>query len=305
MSIIREIAAAKINLSLQIKGRRPDGYHELLSLVAFADRGDRLWLDTGQPAGVETVGPQAGAISGANLVQTALDMAAAAEPRLKLGKVRLEKHLPVAGGIGGGSSDAGALLRALRQANPQLALSVDWHAIALRLGADVPVCLLARPMWMSGIGEQLDTAEIPALNAVLATPDAPVPADKTRRVFAALAVSRGGEGRARAGDDPERDRRPDVGTYAALIAHMREVGNELLSPATSIVPAIGEAMAALAASPGCDVAQLSGAGPTCFGVFPDKASSEQAAQQLQRERPGWWVRAVILGGEADRVGSVP
>ncbi len=305
MSIIREIAAAKINLSLQIMGRRHDGYHELLSLVAFADSGDVLWLDTRQPAAVETVGPQAGAIAGANLVQTALDMATAAEPRLKLGKVRLEKHLPVAAGIGGGSSDAGALLRALQQANPQLARSVDWHAIALRLGADVPVCLVARTMWMSGIGEQLDAAAIPALNAVLVTPEAAVPADKTRRVFAALAASGGGGRRASAGGDPERDRRPDVGTYAALIAHVREVGNELLMAATSVVPAIGEAMAALAASPGCDVAQLSGAGPTCFGIFPDKALSEQAADRLQRTRPGWWVRAVTLGGEANRVGAVP
>jgi 4-diphosphocytidyl-2-C-methyl-D-erythritol kinase len=141
MPFYTEGASAKINLTLEVRGRRKDGYHEIESLVAFADIGDSVILDTSGKTGVKMSGPFAQHIAGENLADVALQRLAAAEPRLALGTVMLEKRLPVASGIGGGSADAAAVLRAVRRANPGFETAVDWQGIALTLGADVPVCL--------------------------------------------------------------------------------------------------------------------------------------------------------------------
>ncbi len=289
MAVIVETARAKVNLTLAIHGKRADGYHELTSLVAFAEQpADVIVLDTGLPKAVATTGPFAGGIAGPNLLQTVLDLAIAAEPALEAGSVRLEKQLPVAAGIGGGSADAAALLRALRRANPQHAERIDWPTIARRLGADVPVCLLNRAAWMTGTGEALSPiSELPPLDVVLVNPMVAVPVDKTARVFRALAAEPLAEGH---GDAPP----PRVARRDTLLA-LIDSGNDLEGAARRVIPAIGDVLAALRASQGCEVAAMSGAGPTCFGVFDDAGKARDVAASLAARHPSWWVRSARVG----------
>ena len=282
-----ERAPPKVNLTLRICGRRPDGYHELDSLVAFAiDLGDVLTLTPGEPNRVTTTGRFAPTISGANLVAVTLDKLAGADAALGMGHVALEKNLPVAAGIGGGSADAAATIRAVMRANPTTAL--DAHAIALSLGADVPVCLASCAQRMGGLGEILTpVAALPELAIVLANPQAPVPADKTAQVFRRLAAAPLLTSSANTSPIAFVDRR-------ALLAHMRAVGNDLLAPARAIVPQVDPVLQALASQPGCELAQLSGGGPTCFGVFLDVPTAQAAAAVLAADHPTWWVRASRL-----------
>ena len=291
MTSIRELAPAKINLTLEIVGRLGTGYHQLDSLVTFADLGDAVTLEPGAPAGVTIGGPMADALSGhRNILDTVLSALRAEAPRLALGAVHLEKHLPVAAGIGGGSADAGALLRTVRRANGSASDDVDWHALARALGADVPVCLESRPLRMTGAGDGL--AEVPggmpSLAAVLVNPLVEVPADKTARVFRALRAGAVPAGYAVPGPPRFADR-------AALIAFMRARGNHLADAAQAVVPDIRDVMAVLGTTPGIEYAAVSGAGPTCFGVFPDREAAEAARRTVASARPDWWAVAVTLG----------
>ena len=179
---MHDIAPAKVNLTLRVLGRRADGYHALESLVTFARVGDRVGIAMGQaPVGVTTSGPFAVGIDGENLLSRVLAAVAQQAPALRLGAVHLEKNLPVAAGLGGGSSDAAALIRLMLQANadhPDLQ-RIDWQALATRLGADVPVCVARRPTLMWGIGEKLrDVGAIAgapeAIPAVLVNPRVPL-----------------------------------------------------------------------------------------------------------------------------------
>ena len=182
--MITEVARAKVNLTLEVIGRRPDGYHELASLVAFADIGDKLTLDINRASDISISGPFAPTIAGENLIAVTLRRLLEAEPRLVLGHVHLDKQLPVAAGIGGGSADAAAVIRAVRRANPDLAASIDWTRIGAGLGADVPVCLESKTAWMTGVGEIVTPMRgWPALQAVLVNPMVPAPVDKTAQVF--------------------------------------------------------------------------------------------------------------------------
>lgn len=294
--VITEDAAAKVNLTLKVRGRRSDGYHLLESLIVFARGvGDVVRLTPGAAAvsgeqPVETSGPFATAIIGENLTTRALSQLATAEPRLRLGSVVLEKRLPVAAGMGGGSADAAALLRAVRSANPQFVESVDWYGIAAALGADVPVCLLNQPAFVWGVGERITpVAGLPPLPVVLVNPQTEVPADKTAQVFRRLAAPKCAEE-----PDPPATL-PAFADAAALAAHMAREGNDLAAPARAVVPAIGEVEAALAAIPGCLHVALSGAGPTVFAVLATAQEAEAAAARLQGERPDWWIRAAVLG----------
>lgn len=289
MTAIVETARAKINLTLRVLGRRPDGYHALSSLVAFADCGDRLTYTPGGAASLSVRGPFAGAITGSNLVATAVRLIDEAFAEVAPAAVTLEKHLPVAAGIGGGSADAAALLRAVRACYPGLADEPAWADLARRLGADVPVCVLNRAAFMSGIGESLVPVEppLPPLAAVLVNPMAAVPADKTAQVFRAL-----GAGPVAA--DAAATVTPRIGDRAELMALIRETGNDLSAPATRVVPAIGDVLAALRGCRGIEAAQLSGAGPTCFGVFPDPGAARSAAAALAAQRPDWWVQPALL-----------
>lgn len=285
--VIREIARAKINLTLVVRGRRPDGYHELSSLVTFAEAGDTLDFEAGAPERVAVTGPFAGEIVGENLLATTLATLRAQAPALTLGAVHLEKHLPVAAGIGGGSADAGALLRAVRRANERHARAVDWHGIAARLGADIPVCLANVPAMMSGKGERLIAVQrLPSVAAVLVNPRRPL---ETGKVFAALAAPP-------LADVPSHEAPPAIGDLDELCAYMRAHDNTLQRPATGILPAIGEVISALDAQTGCRLAAMSGSGPTCFGLFSDSAAATEAARALSAGHPNWWVAATRLAG---------
>ncbi|MCL4766595.1 MAG: 4-(cytidine 5'-diphospho)-2-C-methyl-D-erythritol kinase [Hyphomicrobiaceae bacterium] len=286
---ISELARAKVNLTLKVLGRRPDGYHELESLVAFADIGDVVVLTVGSAPEVTSNGPFGAGIEGENLVARALRELAQAEPRFSLGSIAIEKKLPVTAGFGGGSADAAAALRAVRRANPALAAAFDWHRLAARLGADVPVCLADTASLMWGIGEKIRPVRgLPRLPAVLANPGVPVPPDKTREVFRRLAAPAA----------PARSRDPGpLPPFVGLddcVVWLRASGNDLAAPARDLMPACRAVEAALAASSGCRLVRMSGAGPACFGLFDTRQAAGQAASALSQSHPGWWVRAVTL-----------
>lgn len=291
MTIIREFAPAKINLTLEVLGKRADGYHELASLVAFADVGDWITLDTAKPVGVTVSGPFGQTIAGANLVETTLRLIEKAAPDLQLGAVHLEKNLPVAAGIGGGSADAAAVIRAVQKANPGLAASLDWQTIALRLGADVPVCLVSRLAWMTGLGETVEAVPphgTAPFYAIMVNPLVPVPADKTAQVFRALGAKL---------LPPEFvPLPPPTGRAgsAGLMPMVRDGSNALAPAAQRIVPEIATVLGALSNLDGCRIARMSGGGPTCLALFDNQPSAEAAAAQLMATHPSWWVRATSL-----------
>ena len=290
MSAITELARAKVNLTLKVLGRRADGYHILESLIAFAGVGDVVRLEPGAKVGLEVTGPFAAAITGRNLVEIALQRLRAAHADLTLGYVTIDKRLPIAAGIGGGSADAAAVLRAVKSANPAASGKVDWAGLAAGLGADVSVCLADRSALVWGIGERVEpTPDLPQLHAVLVCPDRAAPFGKTQSVFARLSVP---PAPAEARPAPL----PRFADAAALIAYMRANGNDLRAAARAVLPASAEAEAALGALPDCLHVSLSGAGPTCFGIFADAARAAAAANVLQAAHPRWWVAATTLGG---------
>lgn len=280
-AIIEEHAAAKINLTLRVLGRRPDGYHELESLVVFADYGDRLALHRGTPNPLRVTGPFASAIDGPNLIDAALWQAVRADPAITLGTFVLEKNLPVAAGLGGGSADAAAALRAIRRANPGRAEHIDWHQLAADLGADVPVCLASRPALMSGIGERLQpVVSIPRMSMVLTNPGLPLAA---RDVFQALRAEPTCQ------EPVEPPPPPAFKDIGELGDYLRARGNDLEPPATALCPPVARVKAALTAAPGALIARMSGSGPTCFGLFARDAEAVAAADMIRQNQPDWWV----------------
>lgn len=285
--VLIETASAKVNLTLRVLGRRPDGNHELESLVAFADVGDGVEFRAGAPAGVSVRGRFAGAIDGPNIAARALELARDAAPALVLGAVTIDKQLPVAAGIGGGSADAAAVLRAIRRANPAIASTVDWHAIAAALGADVPVCLNSVAQFMWGTGRQTCAVPpLPRLPVVLANPGEPLATATVFRALATAPVVPAAEAPVPPGPFAER---------AALLAYMRDCGNDLEPPAIARCPAVGRVLAVLAGTPGARLARMSGSGPTCFAVFDDDRDAEAAAARIRSAESRWWVTPATLG----------
>ena len=276
--LLSELAPAKVNLALHVLGRRYDGYHELDSIVAFASIADRLTFDRAEDWRLDIVGPfAAGLASGDdNLVLKAARAFAEAFPAdSQTYHVTLEKNLPVASGIGGGSADAAACLRALAT----LAGGVDaerLRAVAAGLGADVPVCLLGQACRMRGAGERIDILEgMEPLPAVLVNPRQEV---ATAEVFARLALQPGDtafEGLAAGAD---------LATYR----------NDLMAPALAVAPVIGEVIEALQGAPGLHFARMSGSGATCFGIFSSSGEAEAAALEIMRAHPDWWVMPTII-----------
>lgn len=288
-AVIIEFAPAKINLTLGVLGRRTDGYHELESLVAFARNvGDVVRLTSADRSSLSVIGPFAAAIDRPNLAERAMRLVAEAAPDYPAGAIELEKNLPVASGVGGGSSDAAAALRALRRLSSSGEERLDWPALARQLGADVPVCLANAPSLMTGVGERLEPVMLPSsLHAVLANPVASPPPDKTARVFAALDAPRL-DGAATAAAPPKFNGVEDFFDYAARRANMLEAA------AASLMPEIAVALADIQATQGCRLARLSGAGPTCFGLYGSRQEAEAAALRIAGQRPSWWVRAAQL-----------
>jgi 4-diphosphocytidyl-2-C-methyl-D-erythritol kinase len=287
-----ERAPAKINLTLRVVGRRADGYHELESLVVFAGVGDTLSFTPGRALALAVDGPTAAA-SGSlddNLVLKAARGLAQRVDGLTLGRFALTKRLPVAAGIGGGSSDAAAALRLIARVN---GIGLDDPRVteaARATGADVPVCVDPRPRMMRGIGEILsEPLALPKLPAVLVNPRVAVP---TKDVFAALRAQLAAG--ASKGSATDFDSRPRW-KAKDLIDALAEDCNDLEAPAVAIAPAIAEVLADLRALKGCRLARMSGSGATCFGLFASAPAAAAAARALRGKHRQWWVRATKLG----------
>lgn len=281
---LTEKAAAKINLTLRVIGRRADGYHDLESLVAFADVADVLALQPGMDDALEVSGPFAGR-SGAvsdNLVLKALGALRQRLTGLTGGRFLLEKNVPVAAGLGGGSADAAAALRLIARSN---AIALDDRGLldaARAVGADVPVCLDPRPRIMRGVGELLSPPlELPELPAVLVNPGVPL---ATREVFSKFT---GGQGEGELTDVPRE--------FDALIECLNHHGNDLTAAASACAPVVAEVLAALKSLSGVKLARMSGSGSSCFALFATQREAAAAAQRLATEQKGWWVKSTSLG----------
>jgi 4-diphosphocytidyl-2-C-methyl-D-erythritol kinase len=280
-----EQALAKVNLTLRILGRRPDGYHELESLVAFADVGDALRLQTGAPLALEIDGPYAGACGrpADNLVLKVVAALSARVQRLRLGRFVLTKELPVAAGIGGGSADAAAALRLLARLNDLALDDARLAAAALATGADVPVCLASQARFMRGIGEKLSPPlPLPSLPAVLVNPGVPL---ATRDVFAKFKLV-----------SAVAQARDDVPAASdALVDYLARQDNDLTQAAIACVPMIANVLDALRALPGVRLARMSGSGPTCFALCGSRAEADAAARGLKAAHKDWWITPANIG----------
>ncbi len=268
-------APAKVNLALRVTGRRADGYHLLDSLAVFAGVGDVVSATPAEGLSLSLAGPGAEALQAEpdNLVLRAARALADAAGVPARAAITLEKHLPVASGIGGGSADAAAALRVLDALWGAAIGAEGLRQIAAGLGADVPVCVESRPMRMRGVGEVLDPVPpLPPFGLLLANP---------RLALATPAVFK-----ARAPGFSPPIAYPEAWRDAAALAEwLRPLGNDLEAAAVSLCPPIAEVLAAIAATPGCLLARMSGSGATCFGIFATPAAAEAAAAILPA---GWW-----------------
>jgi 4-diphosphocytidyl-2-C-methyl-D-erythritol kinase len=293
MPALVENGRAKVNLTLRVVGRRVDGYHDLESVVAFADCADRLSLTPGPKLNLKTTGPLArdcGDTSD-NLVFKAAQLLGERVPDLKLGDFTLDKVLPVAAGIGGGSADAAAALRLLAQANGLALEDPRLIEVAQLTGADVPVCLASRACVMTGVGETLLPLSLPKMPCVMVNPRIPV---ATRDVFQALGL-RNGELLVGATDVIRATAWPEEGASLEDWVEVLSSGsNDLEAPATRLQPVIGEVISALSATNGAWLARMSGSGATCFAVFENTPEAQRAAQKIQLDHPKWWVHAGVL-----------
>jgi 4-diphosphocytidyl-2-C-methyl-D-erythritol kinase len=280
------LAPAKVNLYLRVLGRRDDGYHLLESLVVFVDLADRLSFTLAPVLRATVQGPFAAALGGGeNLVERAARLLLQAMPPAEPGcaqpgaAIALEKNIPVAAGLGGGSADAAATLDAL---NRLWQLGLDQSqldGLAIRLGADVAVCRFGRPAFVSGIGEHIAPAPLlPELALLLVNPNRAV---ATKDVFARLTPP----------FSTAEPMGPMPATAAALADLLRRRGNQLTTAALGLCAEIGDALALLAQTQDCLLAQMSGSGATCFGLYADLPQARQAERQLRERRPHWFARA--------------
>ncbi len=272
-----EFAPAKVNLTLHVTGRRSDGFHLLDSLVNFPRIGDLVEAEVAGDLSLGIDGPYAEGLDLAdNLVLAAARLI---RPEGRGALIRLTKSLPVASGIGGGSSDAAATLRLLARLWSEALPPME---AVLELGADVPVCLSGRPMRVCGIGEMLTPVGLPPFWLVLCNPGVPL---ATASVFRALASS---ENAPMQNCDFQQD-------FKSFCDFLRSQRNDLEAPAIALAPVVAEVLAALSGLPGCRLARMSGSGATCFGLFSDEAEARDAARALGRAQPDWWVVAAPSG----------
>jgi 4-diphosphocytidyl-2-C-methyl-D-erythritol kinase len=282
-------AYAKINLTLRVLGRRADGYHDLESLVVFADLADTLTLEPAAETTLDVGGPYAAACGKAadNLVLKAARALGDSIEGLTGGRFLLDKQLPVAAGIGGGSADAAAALRLLARAND---LSIDDARLmlaALRTGADVPVCMGSKSCIMTGVGERLSPPlALPPLHAVLVNPGVAL---ATRDVFSAYTVTPQAHALA-----PQAVPR----TLPALIDYLGGHGNDLTQAAIARAPVVAEVLVALEALPGARLSRMSGSGSTCFALFATADDAKAAAGQLAATRQDWWVAPTVFASRS-------
>jgi 4-diphosphocytidyl-2-C-methyl-D-erythritol kinase len=284
---LRDLGRAKINLTLEVLGRRPDGFHELNSLVAFANFGDDIELVAGDGLELVVGGPFAEALAGDNLILEAANAARERVPKLRLGRFRLNKALPVAAGLGGGSADAAAALRLIARANPGLVTEAVLAELAPKLGSDVRACLESRPALLAGRGEKVEiVGGFPSCGVVLVNPGRALAAETVYATLDAEPLRTPPDHRAQHLDF-HRD-------FAALLAYALPRGNDLEAAAAGLVPEIRDVLAALAALQSVRLARLSGSGPTCFALFASEDDAKRGAARLAAEHPTWWIASGAL-----------
>lgn len=278
---VRVFAPAKINLTLEVGAPRADGYHPLQSAVVFADVGDWIEASEADVLSLEISGPFAAGLStDDNLV---LRAARLLDPE-RGAALKLEKNLPIASGIGGGSSDAAATLLALNHLWNLRRSEDELERLAASLGADVPVCVRKRSAWMTGVGDIVAPMTIPALDAVLINPGKPLATPPVYLRFDQLGL--GGAFATRSA--------PDWSTRGAAIAEAGHVGNDLEIPAVALMPELGDALDTLRTHPRALFASLSGSGATCFAITESAADAQAMAADLSARNRDWWVRATTL-----------
>jgi 4-diphosphocytidyl-2-C-methyl-D-erythritol kinase len=282
---IEESASAKVNLFLHVGMRRADGFHPLQSLAVFTGAGDVLRAQTAPRLSLTLDGPFAAGLSAEsdNLVLRAARALAAEAGTLAGAALTLSKNLPVASGIGGGSADAAAALRALKQLWRLEIEDTALLEIAATLGSDVPVCVSSIAAYMEGRGEVLTPVAVPRLPMLLVNPGVAVP---TRDVFAALT--------ARSGTGTALPR--GFADAATLLRFLAATRNDLEAPARALQPVIGEVLDRLAALPGVTLARMSGSGATCFALFTDDEACAAAAAALRQAGTGWWIAPTATRG---------
>jgi 4-diphosphocytidyl-2-C-methyl-D-erythritol kinase len=277
---LRDTAPAKINLTLRVVGRRADGYHDLESLVVFADLADELTLEPAGTTSLDVTGPFSGQCGPRddNLV-----LKAAGALGLPAGRFMLDKRNPVAAGLGGGSADAAAALRLIALANGIAIDDKRIAAAAMTCGADVPVCLKSEPCIMRGVGDDLSApVALPRLPALLVNPGVPL---VTRDVFGAFRP-------AASAAEPVAD----ISSSAeGLLAWLASRGNDLTAASTALAPEIGRVLGELAVQDGCRLSRMSGSGATCFGLFETASNVRDAANRLSANHRNWWICPVTLG----------
>jgi 4-diphosphocytidyl-2-C-methyl-D-erythritol kinase len=291
--VLEEDARAKVNLTLRVIGRRVDGYHDLESVVAFADCADRLTLDAGGDLSLTATGPRAQECGDTadNLVIKAARLLGERVEGLTFGRFALDKHLPVAAGIGGGSADAAAALRLLVRANNLEMDDPRVLEVARLTGADVPVCVPSHACVMTGVGENLLPLSIPRLPCVMVNPRVPV---ATKDVFKELGL-KNGELRVGVKDVLKRATWPNEGgSLDAWIDALNAGNNDLEAPALKVEPVIDTVLSALRGAEGVRLARMSGSGATCFALFGNDTDARRAAGVIQLAHPLWWVHAGAL-----------
>lgn len=286
------LAPAKINLFLHITGRRADGYHALESLFAFADFGDVVRVRKADQLSLALTGPfaddlrAAGGEGDGNLaIKAAQALVLFAESDKAEAEIVLEKNLPVAAGIGGGSGDAAAVLLALNQLFRFSLDSDALAALALTLGADVPACLKGETAFVSGIGEKVETIEgFGPMPVLLLNPRLPL---ATGKVFDAYKHQSRGFAKPLKSWDNVRN--------SEMVDGLSRLSNDLQEPASRLVPQITDLLQLLAAQAGCRLARMSGSGATCFGLFESEPAADQAMTKIASARPQWWAQSGMLG----------
>ncbi|MBO4643454.1 MAG: 4-(cytidine 5'-diphospho)-2-C-methyl-D-erythritol kinase [Alphaproteobacteria bacterium] len=284
MSGISFQAPAKVNLYLHVTGRRADGYHLLDSLFVFAKDGDVITVWDAEDLSLEITGPYARFLPDGQdniVLKAARSLAKACDIRPQA-KILLEKNLPVASGIGGGSADAAAALKALIQLWNLKIPSDKLHQIALDLGADVPSCLASEAVQVAGIGDILTPAPaLPKLFVLLVNPNKPV---STPLVF---------KTRSPVFSKAEPFTRP-ITDFNQFINALSERHNDLCDAACQIEPAVAQVLRTLEEYPSCRLARMSGSGGTCFGLFPSAAEANTVCDAMRRSHPDWWFLNTII-----------
>jgi 4-diphosphocytidyl-2-C-methyl-D-erythritol kinase len=290
MTVITATAPAKLNLFLHVVGKRSDGYHLLESLVAFTDFGDQLTLQPSKLLSMELSGPYAEDLE--RDAHNNLVMKAATELRFRGGaqegaKITLEKNIPIAAGLGGGSSDAGTAIEQLCRLWKLWSIEDIKNAIAVSLGADVKMCMKPKPSFVTGVGDKVSPVKFGFdMGVVLVNP---------RQQLLTSDIFKSFEGAFSA----SKPCPSEFATFASLLSFLSGKYNDLLKPAAKKLPDIESILHALRSTYGCKYASMSGSGATCFGLYENQEQSTQAAHAIAAAFPSWWVQGTFVKGVGD------